>query len=734
MRQFEITGMACAACSAKVENTVSKMKGVTSCSVNLLLGTMVVEGTAKSEDIIDAIDEIGFGASLKEDTGTSEKKKEDEKVKKGIFKRLISSLVLLAILMYFSMGGMLNLPQPGDKIAGCVEGVIALIIMIINRRFFISGVKSIKNKAPNMDALVSLGSGVSFISSAVMLITGNTENGLYFDSAAMILTLVTIGKLLEARAKSKTTSAIDALINLTPDKATILVDGKEISVDVSNVKIGDIVVIRAGDRLPVDGKIIFGSGSFDESMLTGESIPIDKKEKDNVSAGTICSDGYITYEAEKVGKDTALSKIIRLVEKAGATKAPIAKTADRVAAVVVPAVICLALITFIIRLAITKDILFSLRGGVSVLVISCPCALGLATPVAITVGSGTAAKTGILFRSAASLEETGRATAVVMDKTGTITEGFPSVDSFCVCDGYDEKSLFSLAFSIEKMSSHPLSKAINAYCRLNNIDGDEAEEFSVIPGLGIEGMLLGKKIRGGNINFIDKYADIPPYINEKIKEYENEGKTVICFGENDKLCGIVAVADSVRDDSAKAISEMKAMGLHTVMLTGDNSLTASVIGKEAGTDEIIADVFPDKKAEIITSLKEKYKVIMIGDGINDAPALASADVGMAIGSGTDVAIDSADVVLVGSNLSCAVDAIKTGRRVLRNIKQNLFWAFFYNALGIPLAAGVFIPLFGIELNPMICAGAMSLSSFCVVSNALRLMKPGKKRPAKPGKK
>lgn len=722
MRQFEITGMACAACSAKVENTVSKMKGVTSCSVNLLLGTMVVEGTAKTEDIIEAVDEIGFGASLKEGTADPEKKKENDKEKKGIFRRLFSSLVLLVILMYFSMGGMLNLPQPESDISGLVQGVVALIIMLINRRFFISGFKSVKNKAPNMDALVSLGSGASFIYSLVMLLMKKSEGGLYFDSAAMILTLVTIGKLLEARAKGKTTDAINSLIELTPDKAVVIRSNEEIEISVSEIKNDDIVVVRSGNFLPVDGVITEGSGSFDESSLTGESIPKDKKAGDEIFAGTICNDGFVKYKATKVGGETAMAKIIRLVEETGATKAPIAKTADKVAAIFVPTVILIAVITFIVRFLITRDVEFSITGAVSVLVISCPCALGLATPVAITVGSGTAAKKGILFKSATAIEETGRADIVVMDKTGTITSGIPAVTDFETSENITEENLFKYAFSIEKQSSHPLSKAIVGYCNMNGISPCEITEFRSLQGRGIEGKSGEYIIRGGKEEYICEYVPIPESFRKKAEAHRNEGKTIMYFSCDNKLLGFVAVADTVKPDSAEAIARMKKMSLKTVMLTGDNEITAKSIGEKIGVDEIVAGVMPDEKAEKIKELSKNGRVIMIGDGVNDAPSLTAANVGMAIGNGTDIAIDSADVVLVSGSLDSAVSAIKTGRAVLKNIKENLFWAFFYNSLGIPLAAGVFIPLFGWELSPMIAAAAMSLSSFCVVSNALRLRK------------
>ena len=753
MEQYNVTGMSCAACSARVEKAVSKVDGVTSCSVNLLMNSMGVEGTASPESIIAAVEAAGYGASLKNAPSAAKaaqkeeiKDKETPKMKK----RLAASAVFLAVLMYFSMGHMVDLPLPsyfvGDHAAvGLVELLLTVAIMVINQRFFISGFKGLINRAPNMDTLVALGSTAAFAYSVYALFgaikaqtAGDMQTAMsymheyYFESAAMILTLITVGKMLESRSKGKTTDALKGLMELAPKTANIIKDGKEQSVPVERVQKGDIFVVRPGESIPVDGTVIEGTSAVDESALTGESLPVDKQEGSFVSAGTVNRSGFIRCEASRVGEDTTLSQIIKMVADAAATKAPIAKIADKVSAVFVPSVITIAAITIIGWLIAGRDFGFALARGISVLVISCPCALGLATPVAITVGSGVGARNGILFKTAVSLEEAGKAKTVVLDKTGTVTSGKPVVTDILPAEGTSGKKLLEYAYSLETKSEHPLAGAVNLKAEESGSTAREVTDFEALPGNGLVAKLDGKELVGGNLGFISERAQVSAQQREAAESLAEQGKTPLFFAYDGKLLGTVAVADTIKEDGAAAIAELHKMGLEVIMLTGDNQRTADAVGKAAGVDRVIAGVMPDGKEKVVRELSEQGKTIMVGDGINDAPALTRADTGIAIGAGTDIAIDAADIVLVKSRLSDVPAAIKLSRATLRNIKENLFWAFIYNVIGIPVAAGVFINLFGWQLNPMFAAAAMSLSSFCVVTNALRLnfFKTG----AKPEKK
>ena len=742
MEQFKVTGMHCAACSARVEKAVLKVPGVTSCAVSLLTNSMGVEGDADAQTIISAVKQAGYGASVNGDesqgaTGADAGLEDtDTPVLK---KRLIASIVFLAALMYFSMGHMMwGWPLPkwfeGNHVAmGLLQMILAAIIMIINQHFFINGFKGLINRSPNMDTLVALGSMVSFVWSVYVLfeMTGAQAAGdekavmnymmdFYFESAAMILTLITVGKMLEARSKGKTTDALKGLMNLAPKTAVVLIDGEEKTVAVRRVKKGDIFVVRPGENIPVDGCIIEGNSAVNESALTGESIPVDKEVGDMVSAATINQSGYIKCEATRVGEDTTLSQIIKMVSDAAATKAPIAKIADKVSGVFVPVVIVLAIITTIVWLIAGKEAGYALARGISVLVISCPCALGLATPVAIMVGNGVGAKNGILFKTAVSLEETGRVNIVALDKTGTITMGEPKVTDMIPTTGYDDKSLLKLAYSLEAKSEHPLAKAVVNEAESRNIKADEVDGFKILPGNGLTAQYNGGTITGGSFKFISKQINVSDEIRQKAEELAKEGKTPLLFAQDNKLCGLIAVADTIKEDSPAAVKDLKDMGIRVVMLTGDNERTAKAIGAQAGVDEVIAGVLPDGKESVIRELMGQGKVAMVGDGINDAPALTKANIGIAIGAGADIAMDAADVVLMKSRLSDVPAAIRLSRFTLRNIHENLFWAFIYNIIGIPLAAGVWIPIFGWTLNPMFGALAMSLSSFCVVTNALRL--------------
>ncbi len=742
MEQFKVTDMHCAACSARVEKAVLKVPGVTSCAVSLLTNSMGVEGDADAQTIISAVKQAGYGASVNgdesqgatgADTGLEDT---DTPVLK---KRLIASIVFLAALMYFSMGHMMwGWPLPkwfeGNHVAmGLLQMILAAIIMIINQHFFINGFKGLINRSPNMDTLVALGSMASFVWSVYVLfaMTGAQAAGdekavmnymmdFYFESAAMILTLITVGKMLEARSKGKTTDALKGLMNLAPKTAVVLIDGEEKTVAVRRVKKGDIFVVRPGENIPVDGCIIEGNSAVNESALTGESIPVDKEVGDMVSAATINQSGYIKCEATRVGEDTTLSQIIKMVSDAAATKAPIAKIADKVSGVFVPVVIVLAIITTMVWLIAGKEAGYALARGISVLVISCPCALGLATPVAIMVGNGVGAKNGILFKTAVSLEETGRVNIVALDKTGTITMGEPKVTDMIPTTGYDDKSLLKLAYSLEAKSEHPLAKAVVNEAESRNIKADEVDGFKILPGNGLTAQYNGGTITGGSFKFISKQINVSDEIRQKAEELAKEGKTPLLFAQDNKLCGLIAVADTIKEDSPAAVKDLKDMGIRVVMLTGDNERTAKAIGAQAGVDEVIAGVLPDGKESVIRELMGQGKVAMVGDGINDAPALTRANIGIAIGAGADIAMDAADVVLMKSRLSDVPAAIRLSRFTLRNIHENLFWAFIYNIIGIPLAAGVWIPIFGWTLNPMFGALAMSLSSFCVVTNALRL--------------
>ncbi|CDC09986.1 copper-exporting ATPase [Clostridium sp. CAG:413] len=753
MEQYNVTGMSCAACSARVEKAVSKVDGVTSCSVNLLMNSMGVEGTASPESIIAAVEAAGYGASLKNAPSAAKaaqkeeiKDKETPKMKK----RLAASVVFLAVLMYFSMGHMVGLSLPsyfvGDHAAvGLVELLLTVAIMVINQRFFISGFKGLINRAPNMDTLVALGSTAAFAYSVYALFgaikaqtAGDMQTAMsymheyYFESAAMILTLITVGKMLESRSKGKTTDALKGLMELAPKTANIIKDGKEQSVPVERVQKGDIFVVRPGESIPVDGTVIEGTSAVDESALTGESLPVDKQEGSFVSAGTVNRSGFIRCEASRVGEDTTLSQIIKMVADAAATKAPIAKIADKVSAVFVPSVITIAVVTVIGWLIAGRDFGFALARGISVLVISCPCALGLATPVAITVGSGVGARNGILFKTAVSLEEAGKAKTVVLDKTGTVTSGKPVVTDILPAEGTSGKELLEYAYSLETKSEHPLAGAVNLKAEESGSTAREVTDFEALPGNGLVAKLDGKELVGGNLGFISERAQVSAQQREAAESLAEQGKTPLFFAYDGKLLGTVAVADTIKEDGAAAIAELHKMGLEVIMLTGDNQRTADAVGKAAGVDRVIAGVMPDGKEKVVRELSEQGKTIMVGDGINDAPALTRADTGIAIGAGTDIAIDAADIVLVKSRLGDVPAAIKLSRATLRNIKENLFWAFIYNVIGIPVAAGVFINLFSWQLNPMFAAAAMSLSSFCVVTNALRLnfFKTG----AKPEKK
>lgn len=732
MRKFTITGMSCAACSNRVETAVSKMDGVSSCSVNLLTNSMTVDGTADTNDIILTVQKAGYNAFLEGQKAEKTDKPIEDTEEKKLKMRLISSLIFLSLLMYISMGHtMWGFPLPSflshNHLAlALIELLLTVIVMVINQKFFINGFKGIINRSPNMDTLVALGASAAFIYSTavVFMMTASSDthalmHQLYFESAAMILGLITLGKMLEARAKGKTTNALKSLMDLTPKTATVIREGKEITISASDVSIGDIISIRPGEQIPVDAVVIEGFSAVDESALTGESIPIDKTVGDKVSAATINQSGYLKCKATHIGNDTAISQIIKMVSDAAATKAPIAKIADKVSGIFVPVVMTIALITAIVWLLLGETIGFALARAISVLVISCPCALGLATPVAIMVSSGKGAKNGILYKNATSIEQAGKVKVIALDKTGTITEGKPIVTDI-IPFNITETELLNLAVSLEQKSEHPLSKAIMLEGENRSIKPNDVTDFKAVAGNGLTAILNGDKLIGGNLTFVKTFADIPNELIKITEQLANQGKTPLFFAKNNQLCGIIAVADKLKSDSEKAIKELKKLGIYTVMLTGDNYRTANAIAQKVGVDEVVAEVLPDGKQKVIESLKSRGIVAMVGDGINDAPALTLADVGIAIGAGTDIAIDAADIVLVKSKLSYLVAAIKLSRKTLNVIHQNLFWAFFYNAIGIPLAAGVFIKLLGWQLNPMFGAAAMSLSSFCVVSNALRI--------------
>ena len=759
MKQYTVTGMSCAACSARVEKAVSKVDGVTSCSVSLLTNSMGVEGSATDAQIVEAVEQAGYGASPKGTATESENDKANNSLEQlkaaqdalvdretpKLVNRLIASLIFLVVLMYFSMGHMMwGWPLPeffnGNHVAmGLLQLLLTVAVMVINQKFFISGFKGLIHGAPNMDTLVALGSAASFGYSvyALFAMTAAQVNGdmdavmsymheFYFESAAMILALITVGKMLEAHSKGKTTDALKSLMQLAPKTATVVRDGVEQEISVDAVKKGDIFVVRPGENIPVDGEIIDGTTAVNESALTGESIPVDKQPKDAVSAATVNQSGFIKCRATRVGEDTTLSQIIQMVSDAAATKAPIAKIADRVSGVFVPAVITIAIITIIAWLIAGETVGFALARGISVLVISCPCALGLATPVAIMVGNGKGAKSGILFKTAASLEATGRTQIVALDKTGTITSGEPKVtdivpdETFFEETGNHAGALLAIAASVEAKSEHPLAKAIMERAKTDEIAVAEVTDFSAVVGNGLTAILAGKMIKAGNLAFVSKFIKVSDDMRAKAVEFSKEGKTPLFFAADDRLCGIIAVADTIKEDSPEAVRQLKNMGIRVVMLTGDNEQTANAIGKQAGVDEVIAGVLPDGKEAVIRKLKKQGRVAMVGDGINDAPALTRADMGIAIGAGSDVAIDAADVVLMKSRLIDVPAAVRLSRATLTNIHENLFWAFFYNVIGIPLAAGLWYPLLGWKLNPMFGAAAMSLSSFCVVTNALRL--------------
>ena len=747
MEQYIVTGMSCAACSARVEKAVSKVPGVTSCSVSLLTNSMGVEGTASEQEIIKAVTDAGYGASKK---GEGAAKTQSSSVSAGedmlkdrttpaLKKRLIASLGFLIVLMYFSMGHMMwGWPVPGfmkdnHVMMGLLQMLLTITVMVINQKFFISGFKGLIHRAPNMDTLVALGSGASFVYSTYALfamtdaqVRGDMDavmsymHDFYFESAAMILALITVGKMLEARSKGKTTDALKGLMKLAPKTAVVIRAGKEVQVSIEQVQKGDCFVVKPGENIPVDGEVIEGNSAVNESALTGESIPVDKAVGDKVSAATVNQSGYLKCRATRVGEDTTLSQIIQMVSDAAATKAPIAKIADRVSGVFVPTVITIAVITIIVWLIAGQNIGFALSRGIAVLVISCPCALGLATPVAIMVGNGMGARNGIMFKTAVSLEETGKMQIVALDKTGTITSGEPKVTDIIPAAGVTEDTLLKCAYALENKSEHPLARAILENAKEENAGIEEVTGFQALPGNGLTAILDDHTLYGGNYTFISSKVSVDEDIQKKTERLAKAGKTPLFFGNEDRLLGVIAVADVIKEDSPQAIKELQNMGIHVVMLTGDNERTAKAIGQQAGVDEVIAGVLPEGKEQVIRKLKEKGKVAMVGDGINDAPALTRADMGIAIGAGTDVAIDAADVVLMKSRLSDVPAAIRMSRATLRNIHENLFWAFFYNIIGIPLAAGVWYPLFGWKLNPMFGAAAMSLSSFCVVSNALRL--------------
>ena len=747
MEQYIVTGMSCAACSSRVEKAVSKVPGVTSCSVSLLTNSMGVEGTASEQEIIKAVTDAGYGASKK---GEGTAKTQSSSVSAGedmlkdrttpaLKKRLIASLGFLIVLMYFSMGHMMwGWPVPGfmkdnHVMMGLLQMLLTIAVMVINQKFFISGFKGLIHRAPNMDTLVALGSGASFVYStyALFAMTDAQMHGdmdavmsymhdFYFESAAMILALITVGKMLEARSKGKTTDALKGLMKLAPKTAVVIRGEKEVQVSIEQVQKGDCFVVKPGENIPVDGEVIEGNSAVNESALTGESIPVDKAVGDKVSAATVNQSGYLKCRATRVGEDTTLSQIIQMVGDAAATKAPIAKIADRVSGVFVPMVITIAVLTIIVWLIAGQSIGFALSRGIAVLVISCPCALGLATPVAIMVGNGMGARNGIMFKTAVSLEETGKMQIVALDKTGTITSGEPKVTDIIPAAGVTEDTLLKYAYALENKSEHPLARAILEKAKEENAGIEEVTGFQALPGNGLTAILDGHTLYGGNHTFISSKVSVDGDIQKKAEKLAEAGKTPLFFGNEDRLLGVIAVADVIKEDSPQAIKELQNMGIHVVMLTGDNERTAKAIGQQAGVDEVIAGVLPEGKEQVIRKLKEKGKVAMVGDGINDAPALTRADMGIAIGAGTDVAIDAADVVLMKSRLSDVPAAIRMSRATLRNIHENLFWAFFYNIIGIPLAAGVWYPLFRWKLNPMFGAAAMSLSSFCVVSNALRL--------------
>ena len=752
MEQYNVTGMSCAACSARVEKAVAKVPGVESCSVSLLTNSMGITGTADAAAVIKAVEDAGYGASKKGGADAGEMgaggapaagdaadllaDRETPLLKK----RLVASVGFLAVLMYFSMGHMMwGWPAPSplaeNHVAmGLLQLLFTVAVMVINQKFFVSGVKSLLHGAPNMDTLVALGAGASFLYStyALFAMTDAQMRGdmagvmsymheFYFESAAMILTLITVGKMLEARAKGKTTDALKGLLKLAPKTATVLVDGREQEIPAAQVKKGDIFVVRPGENIPVDGIVLEGCSAVNEAALTGESIPVDKAGGDEVSAATVNQSGFLKCEATRVGEDTTLSQIIQMVSDAAATKAPIAKVADQVSGVFVPVVIAISVLTLVVWLFAGETVGFALARAISVLVISCPCALGLATPVAIMVGNGMGAKHGIMFKTAVSLEETGKMQIVALDKTGTITQGEPKVTDVLTADGYTEQELISYAAALEEKSEHPLAKAVLAYASEQGIAGiAEASEFEALPGNGLTASLAGERVYGGNLAFIGTKVSVPEAVRTRAETLAEEGKTPLFFARGGKLLGTIAVADVIKEESPRAVRELQNMGIHVVMLTGDNARTARAIGRLAGVDEVIAGVLPDGKERVIRKLQEKGKVAMVGDGINDAPALTRADIGIAIGAGTDIAIDAADVVLMKSRLSDVPAAIRLSRATLRNIHENLFWAFIYNVIGIPLAAGIWIPVFGWQLNPMFGAAAMSLSSFCVVTNALRL--------------
>ncbi len=748
MEKYSVSGMSCAACVARVEKAVSKVPGVSSCTVSLLTNSMGVEGNASPTEIIAAVSKAGYGAKSLD--GKSQKKstvesaKQNEELLKNteapvLKKRLISSIAFLLVLMYFSMGHrMWNWPLPdfftnngGNPLAfGMVEMILSSIVLVINKKFFVSGFKALVHRAPNMDSLVAMGSGVSFVYSVVMLFAATAcdretamhyTHGLYFESAAMIVTLITVGKLLESISKGRTTDALKSLMRLAPKTATIIRGEKEIEVPVEEVKIGDTFVVRPGESIPVDGTIVDGESAVNESALTGESVPVDKTIGDSVSAATINQSGFIKCTATRVGDDTTLSQIIQMISDAAATKAPVAKIADKVSGIFVPAVMGIAVVTFVVWILTGAEFSFSLGHAISVLVVSCPCALGLATPVAIMVGNGVGAKNGILFKTSEALENAGKTKVVVLDKTGTITKGEPTVTDI-FANGIDEKIFLQKAASLESKSEHPLAMAITDKARMENLETKNVDSFIAIPGKGLTAILDGKKIDGGNLNYIQSVApnSIDAYSQKKAEELSLEGKTPIFFTEDGVLLGVIAVADTIKEESPNAVSELRRMGIHVAMLTGDNERTAKAIGGMVAVDEIFAGVLPDEKEKIVRRFKENSRVCMVGDGINDAPALTTADTGMAIGAGTDVAIDAADVVLVKSRLTDVVSAIRLSRRTLTNIKENLFWAFFYNIILIPVAAGVYHSWLGLDMNPMFGAAAMGLSSFCVVMNALRL--------------
>ena len=747
MEQYIVTGMSCAACSSRVEKAVSKVPGVTSCSVSLLTNSMGVEGTASEQEIIKAVADAGYGASKKGEgaaktQSSSASAGEDmlkDRTTPALKKRLIASLGFLIVLMYFSMGHMMwGWPVPGfmkdnHVMMGLLQMLLTIAVMVINQKFFISGFKGMIHRAPNMDTLVALGSGASFVYStyALFAMTDAQMHGdmdavmsymhdFYFESAAMILALITVGKMLEARSKGKTTDALKGLMKLAPKTAVVIRGEKEVQVSIEQVQKGDCFVVKPGENIPVDGEVIEGNSAVNESALTGESIPVDKAVGDKVSAATVNQSGYLKCRATRVGEDTTLSQIIQMASDAAATKAPIAKIADRVSGVFVPTVITIAVITIIVWLIAGQSIGFALSRGIAVLVISCPCALGLATPVAIMVGNGMGARNGIMFKTAVSLEETGKMQIVALDKTGTITSGEPKVTDIIPAAGVTEDTLLKYAYALENKSEHPLARAILEKAKEENAGIEEVTGFQALLGNGLTAILDGHTLYGGNHTFISSKVSVDGDIQKKAEKLAEAGKTPLFFGNEDRLLGVIAVADVIKEDSPQAIKELQNMGIHVVMLTGDNERTAKAIGQQAGVDEVIAGVLPEGKEQVIRKLKEKGKVAMVGDGINDAPALTRADMGIAIGAGTDVAIDAADVVLMKSRLSDVPAAIRMSRATLRNIHENLFWAFFYNIIGIPLAAGVWYPLFGWKLNPMFGAAAMSLSSFCVVSNALRL--------------